>query len=297
MRIHNCLTVACFLLGGALAWAAESKAPLAPEIIAAAERGEADAQYQVARACLRGVGMPKDVKRAYELMKSAADKGQADAIGGLGYFYSAGIVLPKNDKLAAEWLRKGAEKGSAKARLNLGKLLLTGNGGEDDATPENLRDEGMQWIRKAADQGLPEAALAYGSILYFGEHGVAQDYAKAATFFKLAADQGLPDAQNFLGTMNELGLGMPVNVAAATAWYRKAALQWQLKAQSNLGTILNPLAGDKATRMEALAWLIIADSQGEVTAAKMLQDTVPGLKDGEFDEAQKQAADLRRSIR
>lgn len=295
MKLHH-YAILGFLLGIPSARAAEAKPPLAPEILAAAVRGEAAARFQLARACLRGDGVPKDVNKAFALMQESAEQGYADAMGGLGYFYSVGVAVAKDENLAAEWFRKGAAKGSAKARLNLGKMLLAGKGGSG-GSPEKLGEEGLQWVRKAAEQGLPEAALAYGSMLYFGDHGAAQDYGKAAPFLQLAAGQGLPDAQNFYGTMNELGLGMPVDAVAAAAWFRKAALQGHVKAQSNLGRVLGPLVENKATRIESLAWLIIASGRGEVTADKTLQDAAPGLQEGEFDEAKKQAVELRKLVR
>lgn len=271
------------------------KQPHAPATVAAAERGKAEAQFQAARACLRGEGVPKDVHKAFALMKAAADLGHADAIGGLGYFYSAGIAVAKDESQAAEWFRKGAAMGSAKAQLNLGEYLIDGKRGNGRDAKE-LREEGLQWIRKAADQGLPEAALAYGSILYFGDHEVAQDYGKAPAYFKRAAGQGSRDAQNFLGVMNKFGLGMTVDTAAAERWFRKAALQGHLKAQSNLGNLLNPLAENKAVRIEALAWLVLASDQHEATAEKSLRDALPDLKDGDLDAAKIRAEELRKRI-
>jgi len=276
---------------------AESESPvIARETIAAAERGEADAQFQLARASQRGEGVPKDVNKAFGLMKLAAEQGHADAIGGLGYFYSVGVAVEKDDKQALEWFRKGAEKGSAKAQLNLGRWLLDGKAGSEGDAEKRL-EEGLQWLKKAVDQGLAEANLSYGMIHYFGDHGVAQDYGKAVPCFKLAAAHGLRDAQNFLGVMNEMGLGMPADTAAAQQWYRKAALQGHLRAQANLGILLNPLAENKATRIEALAWLVLASDQNEITAEKSLQDVMLGLKAGELDEARKRAAELRKLIR
>ncbi|MEI6654353.1 MAG: tetratricopeptide repeat protein [Verrucomicrobiota bacterium] len=295
MKLHQHF-ILLLAFGIATAQAAESKSPLSPEIIVAAERGEAEAQFQLARACLRGEGVPKDVNKAYHLMKAAADQGHADAMGGLGYFYSVGVVVAKDEKLAAEWFRKGATKGSAKAQLNLGKLLLAEKAGGDGADPEKLHAEAVQWIKQAADQGLPEAGLAYGNILYFGDHGVARDYAKAAPYLTIAAEHGLAEALNYLGVMNEYGLGMPKNVAAAEPLYRQAALKGNAKAQSNLGAILNPRNENHETRIEALAWLMIATSLREVTADKLLRDATPGLEKGDLEAATKRVPELQKLI-
>ncbi len=301
MKFHHC-TIIMLFLGVPGAWSAASKPPLDQKIVTSAERGEADAQFQLARAYLHGDGVPKDVKKAFELMKAAADQGNAEAIGGLGYFYSVGISVPKDEKQAAVWFRKGAEKGSAKAQLNLAKLLLAGKEnaapeGASDKSPDKLIEEGLQWMLKAADQGLPEAELAYGNILYFGDHAVTKDYGKAARYLKKAAESGMPDAQNSFGVMLESGLGVPMDERAAREWFRKAALMGNIKAQGNLGRILGPLVEYRNTRIEAVAWLLIASSQGEVTASKSLADSAPGLKEGEFELAKQKSAELRATIR
>lgn len=294
-KIPACLTTVCLLLGGALAGAAESNPPVTPEIIAAAERGDAAAQFQLACAYLGGKGVPKDVKKAYELMQAAADQGHADALNGLGYFHSAGVVVVKDEKKAAEWFRKGAEKGSAKACLNLGKWLLSGKAGSAESA-EKTREEGLQWMKKSADQGLPEGALAYGSILFFGDHGMTTNYDQAAPYLKIAADTGNADAENLLGIMCEYGWGVPLDTVKAQEWFRKSALQGNPKAQSNLGYILGPLSEIKQTRIEALAWLLMASEQGEITATKELDDSVAGLKNGEMEAAKARMIELRKGI-
>jgi TPR repeat protein len=263
-------------------------ASAAGTLTASEQQADAEVRFQSARASLRGESVPKDVRKAFELMKSAAALGHADATGGVGYFYSAGVAVEKNDQLAEKWFRKGAEMGSAKARLNLGKMLM-------DRKSEE-RGKGLRWIKQAADQGLPEAELCYGSMLYFGDHGVTKDYAEAARYLKPAAEEGNPEARNFLGLMNQLGLGVPVDASLAEQWFRKAAMQGHAKAQSNLGQILDPLAVDKETRIEALAWLVMAWRQGEVTAQKSLEDAGPCLKEGEFEAAKSRADEFAEKI-
>ena len=277
---------AALLLLAFCAKGAADPSTLSPVSAASAEPQDADSKFQQARALLHGDGVEKNPQKAFDLMKAAAEQGHAEAMGGVGYFYSLGLVVAKDDRLAAEWFRKGADKGSAKAQFNLGKILLAGGAAE-----------GIQWMKKAADQGLSEAGLAYGSILYFGDHGVAKDQEKAAPYLKIAADAGDPEAQNFYGTLCELGLGVPQDSNEARRWLHKAALQGFVKAQSNLGASLGPQVEDGETRIEALAWLIIASGQGEVTAEKLLADTVPGLKSEDLDAAKIRVAELRKTIR
>jgi TPR repeat protein len=54
----------------------------------------------------------------------------------------------------------------------------------------------------AADQGNASGQLNYGVCLKNGL-GVAQDFEKAATYFRMAADQGNPDAAQSLRRLTE----------------------------------------------------------------------------------------------
>lgn len=256
-----------------------------------------EAQFQLGRAYLRGEGVPKDVEKALELMKSAAAQGNTEALGGVGYFYSNGIAVPKDDKQATEWFRKGAEKGSAKAQLNLGKTLLSNKKESDSKDSDPILQEALQWIKKAADQGLPEAGLTYARILFYGDYGTSKDYEKAIDYLKPGCETGIADAQNMLGAMYEAGNGVSMDVVSAKSWYRKAAMQGYAKAQRNLGTLIGPLVGNKEDRIEALAWLLIASDQLDVPAQKTLADTVPSLKPGELDDAKLKASELRMALK
>ncbi len=264
--------------------------------ITATDPENADAQFQLARAYLHGNGVPKDPKKSFDLMNAAAAKGHADATGSVGYFYSVGLGVPKNEKQATDWFRKGAEMGSAKAQFNYGKSLLDDKSGATKS-PEVLQTEGIEWVKKAADQGLPEAALFYGMALYFGDHGQAQDYKKSEPYLKIAAETGNADAQNAIGVLYDSALVGTMDRVLAEQWYRKAAHQGHLKAQANLGRVLNPEGDNRESRIEALAWLLIASDQNEITAIKTLQNAKPGLKAGEMDAARLRSAALLKEVK
>lgn len=282
------LLLASILLAGSISSPCQANEDPA-SLQARADSRDPEAMFQLGRACLNGDGVRKDLKKAFDLMSAAAEMGHADAMGGVGYFHSNGLVVPKNPAEAERWFRLGAEKGSAKSRLNLGKILLQrseGSAGDADA----LRADGLRWIRMAADQGLPEAAYSFGLIRYFGDHGQEQDYRLAAAYLKNAADAGNADARNILGAIYENGQGVPVDEVEAKRWYRLAAYQGHAKAQANLGRLTGPTLEDRETRVEAISWLILASSQNEVTASKLLRDIPPSLKPGDMEDARKRAA-------
>ncbi|MEO6216569.1 MAG: SPOR domain-containing protein [Sphingomonas sp.] len=92
------------------------------------------------------------------------------------------------------------------------------------------------------------------------------DYRKAVDEWRPAAIAGDADAQFNLGQAYKLGRGVPVDMAMAESWYRKAALQGQFEAEANYGLILF----QNGKREEALPWLNKAVARGEPRAQLVL---------------------------
>ena len=67
--------------------------------------------------------------------------------------------------------------------------------------------------------------------MYEKAEGVAQDYARAAAWYRKAAGEGDAMAQFNLGWMYDYGRGVAQDDAQAVAWYRKAAEQGDARAQ------------------------------------------------------------------
>src|SRR6266581_3983356 len=66
----------------------------------------------------------------------------------------------------------------------------------------------METIKAAAEKGDPGKQYALGGIYFSGEHGVAQNYAKAVYWFRKAAEQGSAEAQSQLGFCYNNGWGV-----------------------------------------------------------------------------------------
>ena len=236
------------------------------QLTTAAEKGDADAQYRLAQAYIRGIGVKNNLTKAFEFIKQAADQGHAEAIGGVGYFHANGFGVKKDLTAAAEWFRKGAEKGGAKAQLNYGQALLNGRGVPADEAG------GMKWIEKALAQGLPHAWFAKGEFYYHGAHGHQQSYEKAREFIQKAADADHASAENMLGSMYQEGTGTPIDLTKAEYWFRKSAEQGDPKGMSNLGQLLGPDGPDASKHVEALKWLLLAQRANEPQARNLLNE-------------------------
>ncbi len=79
-------------------------------------------QVEWAQRYEHGEGVPKSLYRAAALYCSAAEKGNAQAAYQLGWIYANGRGLPRDDVLAAAWFRKAAARGDAYAKRMLGHL-------------------------------------------------------------------------------------------------------------------------------------------------------------------------------
>jgi len=85
-----------------------------------AERGDANAQYELARLYYQGKGVPENYAEAFDWYRKAADQGNAKAQYGLAFLYQEGKGVPQDYTQALSWCRKAADQGYAKAQYVLG---------------------------------------------------------------------------------------------------------------------------------------------------------------------------------
>jgi cell division septation protein DedD len=92
------------------------------------------------------------------------------------------------------------------------------------------------------------------------------DYKKALAEWRGPAAKDDADAQFNLGQAYKLGRGVPVDLATAEEWYRKAALQGHPQAEESYGLTLF----ENNKRAQAAEWLQKAASRGEQRAQYVL---------------------------
>src|SRR5437868_8978266 len=88
------------------------------------------------------------------------------------------------------------------------------------------------------------------------------DYAAAVAIWRPLAEKGNADAAFNLGQAYRLGRGVPINIAAATTWFQRAAAKGHIDAATTLGLLLFG-NGDRAG---GLRWLKAAADKGEPRA-------------------------------
>ena len=95
-------------------------------LIASAEKGNADAQFNLGLMYAKGNGVEPDQKAAVKWWQRAAKQGQAMAQFNLGLKYADGDGVKQDFKQAEFWVRKAADQGGADVQHRFGHLNLKG---------------------------------------------------------------------------------------------------------------------------------------------------------------------------
>jgi len=160
--------------------------PETKALIAKADQGDLDAQFQVAVAYDLGKGAPKDIDTASRYYRMAADQGFAEAQNSLG-------SLLQSEKRYADaliWFDKAAALNHPQATNNEAYLYDLGLGVKQD------RNKAFELYSRAADLGWAEAMWNIANIYGFGQLGkrdlvMACVWAWRASRFASAAQQNL----------------------------------------------------------------------------------------------------------
>ncbi len=154
---------------------------------AAAAKGDATAQYEIASRYAEGRGVAQNLTEAVEWYERAAKHGLVPAQFRLGGLYEKGLGVKKNLETARRFYLAAGEAGNAKALHNLAVLYAEGIDGKPDY------QAAAKWFRKAADYGVADSQYNL-AILYARGIGVEQNLAEAYKWFALAAREGDADA-------------------------------------------------------------------------------------------------------
>ena len=233
-------------------------------LAAAAEQGDAEAQFKLGEMFEYGRGVRQDDEEAVKWYRLAAEQGHASAQFNLGFMYKEGRGVRQDDEEAVKWYRLAAEQGHANGQNNLGWMYKEGRGVRQDD------EEAVKWYRLAAEQGHATAQYNLGWMYEYGR-GVRQDDEAAVKWYRLAAEQGRAAAQNNLGWMYDEGRGVRQDDEEAVKWYRLAAEQGSATAQNNLGLMYREGEGVRQDDEMAVKWFRLAAEQGHADAQRNLE--------------------------
>ena len=128
------------------------------DLKARAEKGDSEAQFDLATCYHEGQGVDQNYTEAVKWLRKAAEQGVAEAQCNLGNCYYVGQGIERNYVEAVKWLRKAADQGVSRAQFNLGACYDQGEGVAQDYV------EAYKWDNLAAAQG-DAAALHNRNIL------------------------------------------------------------------------------------------------------------------------------------
>lgn len=147
-----------------------------------ADRGDAEAQFNIGQYYREGMGVTKAPGIAFEYFQKSATQGFTQAMYNLAAIYQMGQpgVAPDVAK-ALEWYQKAAQSGFVYSQVNLALIYYYGQGVKKDYR------KSLAWFTKAADQGSARALINLGTMNETGR-GTARDFNKAKQYFQKAAD-------------------------------------------------------------------------------------------------------------
>ena len=147
---------------GKVAYEIQDYRNAAANFLAAAEKGNDEAQYYLGICYYEGKGVQKDLTKAIQWLRKSADKGNADAMFQLGECCFNGTGILKNTDEAITWYRKSADNGSTKAMVKLGDFYYEGR------FVEKNKNESVKLWKKASEKGNDNAMCRFAYCLFNG---------------------------------------------------------------------------------------------------------------------------------
>lgn len=236
---------------------------------AAADKGDATAQYQLASFYANGNGVKQDDVKAADYLRKAAEQGYAPAQTQLGAFYGLGRGVGRDRTMAVSWYQKAADQGDAVAEYAMGNFCASGRGVKKDI------DQAIKWWQKAADQNYPDAECALGHVHFVTNVELGTNYLnypEAIRWLTRAAGHGSTDAMNHLAVAYDFGLGVKLDFKESARWYREAAECGNAQAQAMLGELYIDGRGVEYDPVQAYKWFKLSAMHGNAMGAKNLDD-------------------------
>lgn len=160
-------------------------------------------------------------------LKKLADKGDAQAQYQVGFYYAAGDARVKSKpdiSTAVKYYRKAAEAGIPQAQYKLAYILEHGGNPPFRSIKQNDK-EAAEWYRKAAEKGVPEACYALAQFYKTERGGLTSDYREQFRWLQEAALMGMAAAQSEVADYYRIAYGGVVqrDYVYALAWAMLAA--------------------------------------------------------------------------
>jgi localization factor PodJL len=197
---------------------------------------------------------------------------------------AAELALPPT--LGTPQLRSAALNGDRLAQFEVGGIYAEGNGVAQDY------NQAFAWYERAATRGLPSAQFRMGVYLERGV-GVAVDHERARVWYLRAAQQGYVRAMHNLAVLSVSGRAAQPDYATAAIWFRNAAERGLTDSQFNLGVLCENGRGVTKDLVEAYKWFALAARDGDLAAARRLDQLKARLDPAALEVAERKLAAWR----
>lgn len=129
-------------------------------IQAAAEEGDAEAQFTLGLSCCGESEASQDLEQAVRWYRKAADQDHAPAQFNLAMMLAGGKGVPRDEATALTWTRRAAEGGDAGAQYALGSRYHRNSMDRRQMDDVEARIEAYKWFHLAAAQGYKDSVAA-----------------------------------------------------------------------------------------------------------------------------------------
>jgi TPR repeat protein len=221
------------------------------DLLARAEEGDADAQFQLGEYYNSEGGVTIDEIGEWYL--KAANQNHAPAQLALGLLFLEWLDDEGYRDQALYWIEKAAERGCEDA---IKVLIELGQANEDMDNSDLLVE---------AEEGNPQAQFEVGRMLFFGV-GLRKSSSEGLSLFQKAALAGHPGAQVMLGRLYLFGINVDKNEGEAIKWLWLSAQQENAEAYYYLGACYNEGWGVGRNDEQAAACLLKSAQMGNGTA-------------------------------
>ncbi|MCF6185874.1 MAG: sel1 repeat family protein [Desulfobulbaceae bacterium] len=153
--------------------------------LAAAKRGDAEAQFVVGGMYFKGQGTDPDRLKAFKWLRKAEQQGKTspESLAIIGSMYLQGIGVPQNYLEAKKYLHLAADQGSFSAKKNLAFIYYNGLGEDPDFA------KALAVYTEVALRG-DNAAQNNVGLMHVNGLGTDVDRVKGYAWYSLAASQG-----------------------------------------------------------------------------------------------------------
>lgn len=202
----------------------------AAEWRAAAETGDAMANYRLGQMLVYGIGVVRDPNAGVAALRVAAEAGLTLAQSDLAELRFEGRIIDQDYAVSLRWSREAAEAGDVASLYRLGQHYDRGLAVDLDYR------KALEFYQEAANQGLPVAQRRVGQY-YEAGITVLRDLDDAMAWYRSAAEGRDPVALVKLAIAHETGVGAPKSMAQAVTFYRWAAEEGELTGQLAMGQL------------------------------------------------------------